>query len=101
MPGSVVLHLYLELGDHGPRGPAPPADRRLSRVAVLRPPPARIEPVVHDAVLVFEQVTELAPGDSAFARAWVVSPDAVLEDPTVQPLRDLTAAKTRTLITNP
>jgi hypothetical protein len=83
-----------------------------------------IEPVVHDAVLVLEDVAELAPGESATARAWVVSPDelprslaegsvftllerdrivgrarivGILEDPAPQPLRDLAAAKTRRL----
>ncbi len=86
----------------------------------------RDEPVVHDAVLVLEDVTELEPGASAIARAWVVSPGElpgfvaedttftllendrivgrarvleVLEDPTPFPLRDLAAAKSRTLRT--
>ena len=30
-----------------------------------------IEPIVHEAVLVFEAVDELAPGGSAVARAWM------------------------------
>ncbi len=81
-----------------------------------------IEPIVHDAVLVFEDVDELAPGASAIARAWMFDElprrfddDAVVallerdqivgrgrvlslhEDDTPQPLADLTAAKTREL----
>ena len=84
----------------------------------------RDEPVVHDAVVVLEEVAELAPGGSASARAWVVSPEElprvaepgavvtllegdriigraaildVLHDPTPQPLADLGAAKARRL----
>ena len=83
-----------------------------------------VEPVVHDAILVLEDADELAPGGSARARAWVVSPeelprslgvDAIvtllesdrivgratvlelLADPTPHPLRDLRGAKTRQL----
>lgn len=79
---------------------------------------------MHDAVLVLEEVSELAPGGSASARAWVVSPEelprgaepgavvtllegdrivgraAIVEllgDPTPQPLADLAAAKARRL----
>jgi hypothetical protein len=85
-----------------------------------------IEPVVHDAVLVLEgDVRELAPGTSATARAYplleddlprgfgagrvvtllerdrIVGRATVLgfaDDDTPQPLRDLAAAKTRSLI---
>lgn len=83
-----------------------------------------VEPVVHDAVLVLEDVDELAPGGRAVARAWVVLPDelprslgegtvvtllerdrivgrarvlALLRDDAEQPLRDLRAAKSRPL----
>lgn len=83
-----------------------------------------VEPVVHDAVVVLEDATSLAPGSHATARAWVVLPDElpgavgegtvlslleadrivgraevldVLTDPAPQPLRDLAAAKTRPL----
>jgi hypothetical protein len=85
-----------------------------------------VEPVVHDAVLVLEDVAELAPGAGAVARAWVLMPDElprfvaedttftllendrivgraevieVLADPTPFPLRDLGAAKARPLRT--
>ena len=34
-----------------------------------------IEPVAHDAILVFENVPMLAPGQQGFARAWVLMPD--------------------------
>jgi len=37
-------------------------------------------PVVHDAVLVFESVDEVAPGRSAVARAWVLAPEYLPED---------------------
>ena len=83
-----------------------------------------VEPVVHDAILVLESGDALAPGGSATARAWVVSPDdlprsldvgtvvtllendrivgrarvlALLRDPSPQPLRDLRAARSRPL----
>ena len=81
-----------------------------------------VEPIVHDAVLVFEDVDELAPGASAIARAWMFDElprrfddDAVVallerdrivgrgrvlsihEDETPQPLADLQAAKSREL----
>ena len=83
-----------------------------------------VEPVVHDAVLVLEDAGELSPGGSATARAWVVSPELLprtlaagsvvtllegdrivgrarvielLVDPTPLPLKDLAAARTRTL----
>ena len=83
-----------------------------------------VEPIVHDAVLVLEEVDSLAPGEAGVARAWVVLPDelprfvdagvafTLLEgdrivgraevlgvhvDTEPYPLRDLTAAKTRPL----
>jgi hypothetical protein len=83
-----------------------------------------IEPIVHDAVLVLEDVAQLAPGARGVVRAWVLMPDElprsldvgdvftflendrivgraelleVLADPTPQPLGDLSAAKTRAL----
>jgi hypothetical protein len=83
-----------------------------------------VEPIVHDAVIVLEGVDSLAPGERGTARAWVILPDElprhvepgtvftllendrivaraevleVLEDDEPYPLRDLTAAKTRTL----
>ena len=84
-----------------------------------------VEPVVHDAVLVLEDMSMLAPGHRGFARAWVLMPDelprsvavgsviallegdrivgraeivAIYSDPTPQPLQDLRAAKNRSLV---
>jgi RimJ/RimL family protein N-acetyltransferase len=84
-----------------------------------------IEPVVHDAIVVLEQSSALAPGQRGLARAWVLMPDelprsvgvrsvftllegdqivgraeilAMCSDPTLQPLEDLRAAKTRPLV---
>jgi hypothetical protein len=79
-----------------------------------------VEPIVHDAVLVLEDVDELAPGESGIARAYVfdelprhVDPVftllerdriiaraqllEILEDHEPQPLSDLAAAKRRRL----
>ena len=83
-----------------------------------------IEPIVHDAVLVLEDVASLAPGAAGVARAYVVLPDELprdavedavftllendriigratlletLVDDEPQPLRDLEAAKIRPL----
>ena len=79
-----------------------------------------VEPIVHDAVLVLEDVDELHPGETAIARAYVfdelprhVEPVftllegdrivaraqllQVLDDPEPQPLSDLAAAKRRRL----
>jgi hypothetical protein len=83
-----------------------------------------IEPVVHDAVIVLEHSSQLAPGQCGFARAWVLMPYelprsarvgsvftllegdhiigraeilAMYSDGTRQPLQDLRAAKTRRL----
>jgi hypothetical protein len=87
-----------------------------------------VEPVVHDAIVVLEQASMLAPGRRGLARAWVLMPDelprsvgvgsvfALLEgdqivgraeilamctDLTPQPLEDLRAAKTRRLVESP
>jgi hypothetical protein len=82
----------------------------------------RDEPIVHDAVLVLEHGSSLAPGESAAARAWVfddlphaTGPDTIatlleadrivgrakildlLADPARAPLADLPAAKSRRL----
>jgi hypothetical protein len=82
-----------------------------------------VEPIVHDAVLVLEDVSELQPGASAIARAWMfdelprrgIDDDAIVallerdriigrarvlsvhEDDTPQPLSDMVDAKRRTL----
>ncbi len=81
-----------------------------------------VEPIVHDAVIVLEGVAEVAPGESAVVRAWLVDDpprsldegddftllenDRIvaraqllerLADPTPRPLDDLAAAKLRDL----
>jgi hypothetical protein len=66
-----------------------------------------IEPIVYDAVLVFEAGEGLAPGERGIARAYVFDelPRHVaraelletLEDPSPRPLADLAAAKRRRL----
>ena len=79
-----------------------------------------IEPIVYDAVLVFEEVDALAPGERAIARAYVfdelprhlepvfplLEGDRIvaraelletLEDPSPRPLQDFAAAKRREL----
>jgi ribosomal-protein-serine acetyltransferase len=83
-----------------------------------------IEPIVHDAIVVLERGSTLAPGQRGLARAWVLMPEelprsvgvgsvftllegdriigraeilAMCADPTLQPLEDLQAAKTRRL----
>ena len=87
-----------------------------------------IEPIVHDAVLVLEDVASLAPGERGVARAWVLMPDELprdldagavftflesdriigraellelCSDDAPQPLRDLSAAKRRALAPGP
>ena len=87
-----------------------------------------IEPIVHDAVIVLEDVDTLAPGARGIARAWVLMPDElprsldtgevftflendriigraelleICEDAAPQPLRDLSAAKRRRLQPGP
>lgn len=83
-----------------------------------------IEPVVHDAIIVLEHASTLAPGQQGMARAWVLMPEelprsvsvgsvftllegdrivaraeilAMCSDATPHPLEDLRAAKTRRL----
>ena len=121
---SMVLRIELELvpADRGGRR-RPVTDGYRASMSFGRRR-RDVEPVVHDAVLVLEDATELAPGQHAVARAWVLSPDElprtldagavftllendrivgraelleILSDPTPQPLRDLRAAKTRRL----
>ena len=124
MPESVVLRIELELvpTDRGGRR-RPLADGYRASMSFGRRR-RDVEPIVHDAVLVLEDAAELAPGRSALARAWVLSPDElprtlaagsvftllehdrivgraevreVLADAAPYPLRDLAAAKTRRL----
>jgi hypothetical protein len=121
---SLVLRLLVELApaDRGGRR-RPVTDGYRASLSFGRRRRG-IEPIVHDAILVLEDVGALAPGDAAPARAWVISPDElphslapdsivtllegdriigratvldILGDPTPHPLRDLTAAKTRSL----
>jgi hypothetical protein len=118
---SLVLRLAVELAptDRGGRR-RPVVDGYRASLSFGRR--RRDEPVVHDAVLVLETGSSVAPGSSAVARAWVVSPDELphsagpntivtllegdriigratilelLADPTPQPLADLAAAKSR------
>lgn len=83
-----------------------------------------VEPVVHDAIIVLEHGSSLAPAQRGLARAWVLMPDelprsvgvgsvftllegdqiigraeilAMCSDPTPRPLDDLRAAKIRPL----
>ena len=126
MPGTLVLRLDLDLA---------PADRGGRRSAVTDGYRASlsfgrrrrgIEPIVHDAILVLEDVDALEPGGRATARAWVVLPDelphalaedvvvtllesdrivgrarvlGLHEDATPRPLHDLRDAKRRALAT--
>jgi hypothetical protein len=117
----VVLRLAIELAETDRGGRRRPA-RDGYRASISFGRRRRDEPVVHEAVLVFEDVSELAPGGSATARAWmfdelpyrfdgeavvallerdrIVGRARVLsvhEDPTEQPLRDFGEAKRRPL----
>lgn len=122
---SVVLRLALDLAptDRGGRR-RPLVDGYRGSMSFGRRRRG-IEPIVHDAVLVLEDVDALAPGARGIARAWVLMPDElprsldagdvftllendrivgraelleILSDPTPQPLADLSAAKTRALV---
>jgi ribosomal-protein-serine acetyltransferase len=124
IPRSLVLQLSLELvpSDRGGRrGPILDGYRASMSFGRRR---RDVEPVVHDAIVVLEDSSMLAPGHRGLARAWVLMPEqlpraaaagsvlALLErdqivgraeilamyaDPTAQPLDDLHAAKTRPL----
>ena len=124
MAESLVLRIAVDLApaDRGGRRRALTDGYRASLSSGRRR--RDVEPVVHDAVLVLEDAAELAPGRSATARAWVVSPEELprtlaagsvmtllerdrivgrarvlelLVDAAPYPLRDLAAAKTRVL----
>ncbi len=125
MTGSLVLRLELDLvpADRGGRR-RPLTDGYRASMSFGRRR-RDVEPVVHDAVLVLEDVDALAPGAAGTARAWVLLPDElpraaaeegavftllesdrivararlieVLSDAEPQPLRDLRAAKRRAL----
>jgi RimJ/RimL family protein N-acetyltransferase len=125
VPQNLVLRLALDLA-HSDRGgrrrPVLDGYRASMSFGQRR---RGIEPVVHDAIIVLEQSSALTPGQRGLARAWVLMPDelprsvgvgsvftllegdqivgraeilAMCSDPTVQPLEDLRAAKTRPLV---
>jgi RimJ/RimL family protein N-acetyltransferase len=125
VPQNVVLRLSLDLvhSDRGGRRRPVLDGYRASMSFGQRR--RGIEPVVHDAIVVLEQGSALAPGQRGLARAWVLMPDelprsvgvgsvftllegdqivgraeivAMCSDPTLQPLQDLRAAKTRPLM---
>lgn len=120
---NVVLRLEIDLAEterDGRRRPARDGYRASLSFGRRR---RDVEPIVHEAVLVFEAVDEVAPGGSAVARAWMfdelprrgIDDDAVVallerdrivgrarvlsihEDDTPQPLRDFGDAKRRAL----
>jgi RimJ/RimL family protein N-acetyltransferase len=125
VPQNLVLRLSLDLVDTdrgGRRRPVLDGYRAAMSFGQRR---RGIEPVVHDAIVVLEHSSALAPGQRGLARAWVLMPDelprsvgvgsvftllerdqivgraeilAMCSDPTVQPLEDLRAAKTRPLV---
>lgn len=124
VPQTLVLRLSLDLvaSDRaGRRRPVADGYRASMSFGQRR---RGIEPVVHDAIVVLEQGSTLAPGERGLARAWVLMPDelprrisvgsvftllegdriiaraeilAMCSDPTPHPLEDLRAAKTRRL----
>lgn len=124
VPQSLVLRLALDLvaSDRaGRRRPLADGYRASMSFGQRR---RGIEPVVHDAIIVLEHGSTLAPGERGIARAWVLMPDelprsvgvgsvftllegdrivaraeilAMCSDATPQPLEDLRAAKTRQL----
>jgi ribosomal-protein-serine acetyltransferase len=125
VPRNLVLRLSLDLvaSDRGGRRRPVVDGYRASMSFGQRR--RGIEPVVHDAIVVLEQSSALAPGQLGLARAWVLMPDALprsvgvgsvftllegdrivgraeilamCSDPTPQPLEDLRAAKTRPLV---
>jgi hypothetical protein len=119
----VVLRFRLTLvpTDRGGRR-RPLADGYRASLSFGRRRRGDAEPVVHDAVLVLEDVASLAPGATAVARAWMLLGDelprvlggvftllegdrivgraellGVYEDPTPFAVSDLAAAKAREL----
>jgi ribosomal-protein-serine acetyltransferase len=124
VPHSLVLRLSLSLAPSdrgGRRRPVVDGYRASMSFGQRR---RGVEPVVHDAIVVLEDGSMLAPGQRGLARAWVLMPEelprsvgvgsvcALLErdqiigraeileicsDPTPQPLEDLRTAKSRPL----
>jgi ribosomal-protein-serine acetyltransferase len=125
VPQNLVLRLSVDLVDcdrGGRRRPVADGYRASMSFGQRR---RGIEPIVHDAIVVLEQSSALAPGRRGLARAWVLMPDelprsvgvgsvstllegdrivgraeilALYSDPTLQPLQDLRAAKIRPLV---
>jgi ribosomal-protein-serine acetyltransferase len=124
VPQSLVLRLSLALvpSDRGGRHRPVVDGYRASMSFGQRR--RGIEPVVHDAIIVLEHGSTLAPAERGLARAWVLMPgelprsagvgsvftllegDRIIgraeivtmcSDPTPRPLEDLRAAKTRRL----
>jgi hypothetical protein len=118
---SIVLRLQVDFAETDRDGRRRPA-RDGYRASLSFGRRRREEPIVHEAVLVFEDVDEVAPGGSAVARAWMFDElprrfddDAVVallerdrivgrarvlsvhEDSAAQPLRDFGEAKRRPL----
>jgi RimJ/RimL family protein N-acetyltransferase len=128
VPQNLVLRLSLDLAGSdrgGRRRPVLDGYRASMSFGQRR---RGIEPVVHDAIIVLEQTSMLAPGQRGLARAWVLMPEelprsvrvgsvftllegdrivgraeilAMCTDPTSQPLEDLRAAKSRPLVEAP
>jgi len=124
VPQNLVLRLSLDLVSSdrgGRRRPVRDGYRASMSFGQRR---RGVEPVVHDAIVVLEHGSTLAPGQRGLARGWVLMPDelprsvgigsvftllegdriigraeilAMCSDPTPQPLEDLHAAKTRPL----
>jgi len=124
MTGNLVLRLAVDLAPYergGRRRPLTDGYRASLSFGRRR---GNDEPVVHDAVLVLEDVAELPPGGRATTRAWVLLPEQLprslavgsvvtllerdrivgrarvielLVDPTPSPLNDIAAAKSRIL----
>jgi ribosomal-protein-serine acetyltransferase len=125
VPRNLVLRLSVDLvpSDRGGRH-RPIADGYRASMSFAQRRRG-IEPVVHDAIVVLEQGSMLAPGEGGLVRAWVLMPAelprsvgvgsvftllegnriigrakvlTMCSDPTLQPLEDLRAAKTRPLV---
>jgi hypothetical protein len=127
---NTVLRLEVELlptADGGRRRPAPDGYRASMWFGRVRRKQGW-DPILQDAVLVFEDADSLAPGARATARAWVIEPEdlprdlaperafalvegertvararllEILDDPAPSPLSDLAAAKARPLVPVP
>jgi ribosomal-protein-serine acetyltransferase len=124
VPQGLVLRLSLELAGSGRGGRRRPVLDGYRASMSFGQRRRGVEPVVHDAIVVLEDRSMLAPGQRGLARAWVLMPEelprsvsvgsvlallegdqivgraeilAICSDPTPHPLQDLRAAKTRAL----